>query len=360
MAVDFEAVKEQAVEHGREIATAAAGLLARLSRSGMQAAAFIMNLVLRAGGAVLPAARLERAGGACPGLAPAAWRAPLAALARETDEVLGAFLRGQLLVMLALATIYSTGLLFVGLDLALPIGITAGLVSCRAVPRLHRRHRRRRDRRVPAVPRPAGAGRGGAGVRDRTGARRHVVDAELVGDRIGLHPVAVIFAILAGGQLFGFCRGAAGAAGCGRDRGVAAAPAPRTGRPAAATRPPPGMSDAPRRQLALNLRLRDASSFENFRAGPNREPAEYVTKVLAALDAHAGVRGQLGFPVGRGRQRQDPPARGRLPGGAGARPVGRLRAAARARHAHPGIPRGSRPGGAGVLCDRRYRRGGRQ
>ena len=26
----------------------------------------------------------------------------------------------------------------------------------------------------------------------------------LVGDRIGLHPVAVIFAVLAGGQLFGF------------------------------------------------------------------------------------------------------------------------------------------------------------
>jgi predicted PurR-regulated permease PerM len=27
---------------------------------------------------------------------------------------------------------------------------------------------------------------------------------KLVGDRIGLHPVAVIFAVLAGGQLFGF------------------------------------------------------------------------------------------------------------------------------------------------------------
>ena len=31
-----------------------------------------------------------------------------------------------------------------------------------------------------------------------------VLTPKLVGDRIGLHPVAVIFAILAGGQLFGF------------------------------------------------------------------------------------------------------------------------------------------------------------
>ncbi len=31
-----------------------------------------------------------------------------------------------------------------------------------------------------------------------------VLTPKLVGDRIGLHPVAVIFAVLAGGQLFGF------------------------------------------------------------------------------------------------------------------------------------------------------------
>jgi predicted PurR-regulated permease PerM len=31
-----------------------------------------------------------------------------------------------------------------------------------------------------------------------------VVTPWLVGERIGLHPVAVIFAVLAGGQLFGF------------------------------------------------------------------------------------------------------------------------------------------------------------
>ena len=49
------------------------------------------------------------------------------------------------------------------------------------------------------------------------------------------------------------------------------------------------MSAAPRRQLALNLRLRDASSFENFRAGPNREPVDYLVQALAALDARTPV-----------------------------------------------------------------------
>jgi len=204
VAVDFETLKEQAVAHGREIATAAAGLLARLSRSGMQAAAFFVNLVL------VPVvlfyllrdwnALVQRV----PGLVPAAWRPRLAALARETDEVLGAFLRGQLLVMLALATIYSTGLLFVGLDLALPIGITAGLVSfvpylgfivgivAAGIAAFLQFH----DPLVLAwVAVVFAVGQTLEGT---------LLTPNLVGDRIGLHPVAVIFAILAGGQLFGF------------------------------------------------------------------------------------------------------------------------------------------------------------
>ena len=50
-------------------------------------------------------------------------------LAKESDEVLGAFLRGQLLVMLALAIVYSAGLMIIGLDIGLLIGMIAGLVS---------------------------------------------------------------------------------------------------------------------------------------------------------------------------------------------------------------------------------------
>lgn len=50
-------------------------------------------------------------------------------LARECDEVLSAFLRGQMLVMFALGSIYSFGLVMIGLDLALIIGMIAGLAS---------------------------------------------------------------------------------------------------------------------------------------------------------------------------------------------------------------------------------------
>ncbi len=56
--------------------------------------------------------------------------APTAAtLAGEFDAVLSAFVRGQFYVMLALGAIYSIGLGLVGLDLALLIGMTAGLLS---------------------------------------------------------------------------------------------------------------------------------------------------------------------------------------------------------------------------------------
>ena len=50
-------------------------------------------------------------------------------LAAEVDDVLGAFMRGQFYVMLALGLIYSVGLWLTGLELALLIGMLAGLVS---------------------------------------------------------------------------------------------------------------------------------------------------------------------------------------------------------------------------------------
>ena len=53
----------------------------------------------------------------------------ISALARESNEVLGAFIRGQFLVMLALGVIYAGGLTLVGLKLGLLIGLIAGLIS---------------------------------------------------------------------------------------------------------------------------------------------------------------------------------------------------------------------------------------
>lgn len=126
-------------------------------------------------------------------------------LAGECHEVLGAFVRGQLLVMLALGLIYAGGLMLVGLELGLLIGLLAGLAAI-----------------VPYMGFIIGIGAAliaglfqfGGDLYPMLGIvavfmvgqalEGMVLTPLLVGDRIGLHPVAVIFAILAGGELFGF------------------------------------------------------------------------------------------------------------------------------------------------------------
>lgn len=126
----------------------------------------------------------------------------------EADEVLGQYLRGQMLVMLVLAIYYSVMLSFFGLDLALPIGIFTGLAIF-----------------VPYVGFGVGLvlavlagllefnGDGGltrvtlmVGVVYGLGQllESFYLTPRLLGERIGLHPLAVIFALLAFGQLFGF------------------------------------------------------------------------------------------------------------------------------------------------------------
>ena len=127
-----------------------------------------------------------------------------AIIARECDEILGAFIRGQLLVMAALAVIYTLGLWLVGLELALVLGLLAGLASivpymgfvvgivAAVIAAWFQFHDIWVLLQVGVV---FGIGQMLEGM---------VLTPLLVGDRIGLHPVAVIFALLAGGQLFGF------------------------------------------------------------------------------------------------------------------------------------------------------------
>ncbi len=125
-------------------------------------------------------------------------------LAGEVDTVLAAFVRGQFYVMLALGCIYSIGLWMTGLDLALLIGMLAGLVSfvpylgaivgivMACIAALVQFHEL-----INLVP---------VGIVFIIGQSLEgmVLTPMLVGDKIGLHPVAVMFAVLAGGQLFGF------------------------------------------------------------------------------------------------------------------------------------------------------------
>jgi predicted PurR-regulated permease PerM len=137
-------------------------------------------------------------------LVPPRARASVDSFTTEADQVLGQYLRGQLLVMLTMAVFYSTGLALFGLDLALPIGVFTGLAMF-----------------VPYV----GFGIGLvlaviAGILQFASIKALVMVAavygsgqviegfyltpRLVGQRIGLHPLVVIFALLAFGQLFGF------------------------------------------------------------------------------------------------------------------------------------------------------------
>lgn len=125
-------------------------------------------------------------------------------LARESDEMLGGFLRGQMAVMVSLGIIYSLGLWLVGLDLSLLIGLIAGLVSF-----------------VPYLGVITGILLSVIAALVQFGDGVHVLMVlavftvgpmlesfvlipRLVGNKIGMHPVGVIFALMAGGQLFGF------------------------------------------------------------------------------------------------------------------------------------------------------------
>lgn len=125
-------------------------------------------------------------------------------LAKECDSVLSAFFRGQLLVMLSLGLIYAVGLSLIGLKIGILVGLIAGLISI-----------------VPYLGAIVGIITASIAAFVQFGDFKSVLfvwlvfmigqitestllTPNLVGDRIGLHPVAVIFAVLAGGSLFGF------------------------------------------------------------------------------------------------------------------------------------------------------------
>jgi predicted PurR-regulated permease PerM len=138
------------------------------------------------------------------GAVPRRWLDKTMSMAHEVDTLLAQYLRGQLLVMLVLAVYYSLGLMIAGFDVALPVGIITGLLVF-----------------IPYV----GFGLGLAlaliaavlQFSDWSGiiavaiiygigqvVESFVLTPRLVGERIGLNPLAVIFALLAFGQLFGF------------------------------------------------------------------------------------------------------------------------------------------------------------
>ncbi|MDR3411854.1 MAG: AI-2E family transporter [Formivibrio sp.] len=128
----------------------------------------------------------------------------ISALLDDIDSVLGEFLRGELTVMLVMSVIYSGGLWMIGLDAALPVGLISGMLTF-----------------IPYVGATIGLLLGALTAFTQYGnvfdlwptmlvflvgqtLESNFITPKLVGKRIGLHPVAVIFALMAFGQLFGF------------------------------------------------------------------------------------------------------------------------------------------------------------
>ncbi len=202
--IDFEFIKSLFKAHYAQAGGLVSSIVSSVTASGMALLGWIANLVL------IPVvtfyllrdwdlliARIDE-------LLPRKIQPTIEQLAKESDTVLASFLRGQFMVMLALGSIYSLGLWIAGLELALLIGMLAGLVSF--VPYLgfivgivaaSIAMLLQTQELWPLLPVLIVFGIGQA-------LEGMLLTPLLVGDRIGLHPVAVIFAVLAGGQLFGF------------------------------------------------------------------------------------------------------------------------------------------------------------
>src|SRR3990167_6789102 len=137
-------------------------------------------------------------------LMPRQYEPTIVKLVTECNEVLGAFFRGQFMVMLTLGIFYSIGLSLIGLQISLVIGLLVGLLSI-----------------VPYLGIIIGIITASIAAFVQDGTFVSVISVwvlfligqaldgmfitpKLVGDRIGLHPVAVIFSVLAGATLFGF------------------------------------------------------------------------------------------------------------------------------------------------------------
>lgn len=139
------------------------------------------------------------------GLLPKEQAAIIRNLASQIDETLGGFARGQILVCLSLGTIYAVGLSLVGLQSGIIVGVFAGLISF-----------------IPYVGAAFGLVLAGALGLGQFGfelpplaliagvffvgqfIEGNILTPRLVGDRVKLHPVWIIFALLAMGSLFGF------------------------------------------------------------------------------------------------------------------------------------------------------------
>lgn len=199
-----EKLRESLQTYWKEASSALLGVMGTVSAGGQAVLSWLVNLVLIPVVTFYLLRDWDELVEGTRTLLPLRVEPVVSRLMTEIDSVLAAFIRGQLMVMFALGMVYTLGLWILGLDLAFIIGMGAGLLSI--VPYLGTvlglvaavvaAAFQFQDLVHPLLAMGVFAvGQSLEGM---------VLTPKLVGDRIGLHPVAVIFAVMAGGQLFGF------------------------------------------------------------------------------------------------------------------------------------------------------------
>lgn len=201
---DINTLKQSLSTYWKAAGGIAANVLSSISHSGIILVGWIANFLLMLVVTFYLLRDWDSLVAKVHALIPRANEKTIVVIAKESDQVLGAFFRGQMLVMLVLSAVYTIGLMIVGLDTALLIGALSGLVSF--VPYLGfivgivvasvvalMQFQEVMPLFYIAIIFLIGQMLEGM-----------LLTPWLVGDKIGLHPVAVIFAVLAGGQLFGF------------------------------------------------------------------------------------------------------------------------------------------------------------
>ena len=195
---------DQLADHWQSLGKVTAQALKKISGSGVNLLLLLANLALVPVVAFYLMRDWDLLMAKALNMLPLAWQDKTAYMVGEADEVVGAFIRGQLLVMCALGLIYGIGLWLIGVQLALLLGLISGLASI-----------------VPYLGFAVGIVSSCIAAYVQFGewtvllwvflvfgigqaVESMVLTPVLVGDRIGLHPVAVIFALMAGGQLAGF------------------------------------------------------------------------------------------------------------------------------------------------------------
>lgn len=202
--IDVDMLKQLLTEHWQSAGGVAARALPTLKSGGLAILGFLINLVL------VPVVLfyllrdwnilIKQVGE----LIPPAWQKQIFTLSRETDDVLAEFMRGETAVITIMSIYYVTGLWLVGLEFALPIGLLSGVlvfvpylgtITGLTLATLAALTQFQEWSSVIIVWAVIGSGQLLEGM---------LITPRLVGERIGLHPVAVIFSLMAFGQLFGF------------------------------------------------------------------------------------------------------------------------------------------------------------